>query len=137
VADPDQAFGGGRQIGGSQKGIHLFKYQMSATIVGYHIKVVSEHPVREQPRRCNSRNFTSRVDGTSVQYNLLVGRLLEFVFDRICVPCLMETSVFHPKRALHSISQVKSNAIHSMNHLNAITNQKLKNIKAIKTQHFV
>jgi len=42
VADPDQAFVGGSQIGGSQKGLHLLKYQrLSATIVGYHTKVVT------------------------------------------------------------------------------------------------
>jgi len=38
VADPDQAFGGGSQIGRRQKSLHLLKYQrLSATIVVSHI----------------------------------------------------------------------------------------------------
>jgi len=42
VADPDQAFGGGSQIGGRQEGLHLLKYQnLSATIVGCHTKMVT------------------------------------------------------------------------------------------------
>ena len=40
MADTDQAFGEGSQIGGCQKGLHLLKYQrLSATIVGYHINL--------------------------------------------------------------------------------------------------
>jgi len=42
VADPDQAFWGGSPIGVRQKGLHLLKYQrLSATVVGYHTKVVT------------------------------------------------------------------------------------------------
>jgi len=41
VADPDQAFGGGSQIGAA-KNSHLFKYlRLPATIVGYHTKAVT------------------------------------------------------------------------------------------------
>jgi len=42
VADPDQVFGGGSQIAGRQKGLHLLKYQrLSATFAGCHTKVVT------------------------------------------------------------------------------------------------
>ena len=41
VADPDHAFVGGSQIRGHQKGLHLLKYQTSATIVGCHTKTVN------------------------------------------------------------------------------------------------
>jgi len=42
VADPDQAFGEGSQIGGRQEGLHLLKYQsLSATIVGCNTKMVT------------------------------------------------------------------------------------------------
>ena len=42
VADPDQAFGEGKSNKGAPKSLHLFKYpSFSATIVGYHTKVVT------------------------------------------------------------------------------------------------
>jgi len=41
VADPDQAFGGGSQIGRRQKCLHLLKYQkLSATTIVCHTKKV-------------------------------------------------------------------------------------------------
>jgi len=41
VADPDQAFGGGSQIGRRQKCLHLLKYQkLSATTIVCHTKEV-------------------------------------------------------------------------------------------------
>jgi len=42
VADPGEAFGRGSQLGGRLKRFHLFPYpRSSATIVGYHTKVVT------------------------------------------------------------------------------------------------
>jgi len=43
VADPNQTFEGGSQIGGCQEGLYLLKYQrLSTTIVGCNTKVVTK-----------------------------------------------------------------------------------------------